>query len=75
VSAKTSAAIKVNRCSLVILLTVANLSGMAKPSADGEATGVCSRRAVRGKVGWRASKVVSGTWETPRGGQFGGALK
>jgi hypothetical protein len=66
---------KVNRCSLVKLLAVANLSGVSKPSADGEATGVCNHRAVRGKVGWRASKVVSGTWETPRSGLSGGPSK
>ena len=40
--------------------------------ADGEATGMCSRRAVRGDRGQRASKVVPGTWEARQGESSGG---
>jgi hypothetical protein len=41
----------------------ANLPKVMKPATGGEAVSLCSRRAIRGETGGRASTDRSGTWE------------
>ena len=54
------------------ILIATNLPDVVKSSIGGEATGIRSRRAIRGERKQRASKVELGTWEIPSGGLVGG---
>ena len=64
--ANLRAAVKRTRFGLVNLMGVASLSKRIKPVTDGEATGECNRRALRGGWGRRVRKDKSRNLGYPR---------